>query len=144
MLSNDVTSFDGRHYRLVDAPCRPAPVQQPRPPITIGAHGPRMLAIAARYADRWNSHGSVQEISERNRLLDEACDAIGRERRSVIRSFYGWASLLPHDPWDSVDAFQDMVGRYREVGIDEFIVDAPRPEQFVTMERIASEVFADE
>ena len=101
-----------------------------------------MLAIAARFADRWNSHGSVEEIGERNRILDEACDAIGRDPQTIARSLYGWASLMPHDPRDSVDAFQDMVGRYRAVGIEEFIVDAPRPEQFGTMERIASEVLA--
>jgi alkanesulfonate monooxygenase SsuD/methylene tetrahydromethanopterin reductase-like flavin-dependent oxidoreductase (luciferase family) len=144
MLTHDLTTFDGRHYRLKEAPCRPAPLQRPRPPLTLGAHAPRMLGIAARFADRWNSHGSVEEIGERNRILDDACDAHGRDRRAVIRSLYGWASLMPHDPWDSPDAFQDMVGRYREVGIEEFIVDAPRPEQFATMERIASEVMSRE
>jgi len=58
----------------------------------------------------------------------------------VWRSFYGWASLMPADPWGSVDAFQDMVGRYREVGVNEFIIDQPRPEQLPVLERIATEV----
>src|SRR5215218_8785056 len=38
LLRNDVTSFDGAHYRLRDAPFRPAPVQRPRPPLTLAAH----------------------------------------------------------------------------------------------------------
>jgi F420-dependent oxidoreductase-like protein len=140
MLTNDTTSFDGRHYRLDGAPCRPAPVQQPRPPLTIGAHGTRMLGIAARYADRWNSHGTVDEIRQRNAILDDHCARIGRNPRDVIRSLYGWASLMAHDPWGSVEAFHDMVGRYKDAGVHEFLVDAPRQEQFGTMERIAAEV----
>jgi hypothetical protein len=99
-----------------------------------------MLGIAARFADRWNSHGSVEEMRSRNAILDERCAAIARDPAAIIRSLYGWASLLPHDPWDSEDAFRDLVGRYVEVGIGEFIIDAPRPEQFATMERIAADV----
>lgn len=30
----------------------PLPVQQPRPPLTIAAHGPKMLRIVADPADR--------------------------------------------------------------------------------------------
>jgi len=33
-----------------------------------------------------------------------------------------------------------MVGQYRAVGIDEFIVDAPEPDRFDIVERVASEV----
>ena len=140
MLRQDVTSYEGRFYRLAEAPCRPRPVQTPCPPLTIGAHGARMLGIAARYADRWNSHGTVDEMRTRNRILDERCAAIGRDPRRIVRSLYGWASLMPHDPWDSPDAFREIVGRYREAGVNEFIIDAPKSEQFGTMEHIAADV----
>ena len=33
-----------------------------------------------------------------------------------------------------------MVGRYREVGVDEFIFDQPRAEQFPVLEQVATEV----
>ena len=79
LLTQDVTSWEGRYYQVHEAPFRPAPLQRPRPPITLGAHGPRMLRIAARYADRWNSYGTSEEIRERNDRLDEACAAIGRD-----------------------------------------------------------------
>ena len=143
LLRHDTSSFAGRYYRLTDAPFRPRPIQQPRPPLTIGAHGPRMLGIAARFADRWNSHGSVEEMRRRNAILDERCTAIDRDPRSILRSLYGWASLMPHDPWDSPEAFRDVVGQYSEAGVNEFIVDAPRPEQFGTMERIAAEALPE-
>jgi hypothetical protein len=99
-----------------------------------------MLRIVAEYADRWNSHGSVEELGRRNRILDEHCAAIGRDPRAIVRSLYGWASLMPADPWSSVDAFQEVVGRYREAGIHDFIIDAPGEAQFGVLERVATEV----
>lgn len=146
MLRQQTTSFAGTYYTLTDALCHPPPIQQPRPPITLGAHGPRMLRIAARHADRWNSYGSVDEIRERNVRLDEACAAIGRPPEEIIRSFFGMAprltmgGRLPTDPWASPDAFGEAVERYRAVGINEFLVDGPEPHQLDVMERIASDV----
>jgi hypothetical protein len=103
-----------------------------------------MLGICARYADSWNSFGSVEEIRERNAILDEACAAIGRDPGEVRRSFYGWASNMTEqglpDPWESVGAFEDVVGRYREAGIDEFLFDQPRPDQRDVLERVAADV----
>jgi alkanesulfonate monooxygenase SsuD/methylene tetrahydromethanopterin reductase-like flavin-dependent oxidoreductase (luciferase family) len=140
LLRQDVTTFAGEHYQLKEAPFRPSPVQKPRPPLTLGAHRSKMLRIAAEYADRWNSHGTVDELGERNKILDEHCAAIGRDPKSIIRSLYGWSSLMPADPWESVDAFQEVVGQYRGAGINEFIIDAPGPGQFPMLERIAQTV----
>ena len=51
LLRQEVTDYQGRYYRCVGAETIPQPIPQPRPPITVAAHGPRMLRIAARYAD---------------------------------------------------------------------------------------------
>lgn len=138
MLREEVVSFDGRFYTLTHAPARPLPVQRPRPPLTLGAHGRSMLRIVAEYADRWNSHGSPDAIRERNAILDEHCMAIGRDPASVTRSLYVWSALMPADPWSSLSAFDAMVGTYVDAGIREFIVDAPSPEQFSVLEQVAS------
>ncbi|MEA2582101.1 MAG: hypothetical protein QOF33_186 [Thermomicrobiales bacterium] len=139
LMRQDVTSYQGQYYQLDEAPFRPGPIQKPRPPLTLGAHGPKMLRIVAEYADRWNSHGSVGEIAQRNAILDEHCSAIGRDPQAIIRSLYGWSTLLPADPWQSVDAFDEVVGRYREVGINEFIIDAPGDDQLDVLERVAAD-----
>jgi alkanesulfonate monooxygenase SsuD/methylene tetrahydromethanopterin reductase-like flavin-dependent oxidoreductase (luciferase family) len=139
LLRQETLTFEGEHYQLRDAAIRPGSIQQPRPPLTLGAHGPKMLRIVARYADAWNSFGTVDEMRARNEILDEACIEIGRDPDEIVRSLYGWAALMPSDPWASVDAFCDMVGRYREVGVNEFIIDQPRPEQVDVLERIAGE-----
>ena len=144
LLRGDALTYAGKHYRLEGARLRPRPLQTPRPPLTLGAHRPRMLAICARYADRWNSFGTVEEIAERNRLLDEACVRIGRDPNEIVRSFYGWASNMAAqglpDAWSSADAFAQVVGVYSEAGVNEFIFDQPRPSQFSVAEKIVSEV----
>jgi hypothetical protein len=79
-----------------------------------------MLRICAEFADRWNSFGTVAEMRERNQILDAHCAARGRDPRTITRSFYGWASKMAEqglpDPWASVGAFEDVIGRYAEVG----------------------------
>ena len=140
LLTQEVTTWEGTHYAVRDAPFRPEPVQRPRPPLTLGAHGPRMLRFAACYADRWNSYGTASEIRERNDRLDDACAAIGRDPRAIIRSLYGWTIPMGVDPWSSPDAFADVAGRYREAGMSEFLMEAPHEEQFPVMERIAQDI----
>jgi alkanesulfonate monooxygenase SsuD/methylene tetrahydromethanopterin reductase-like flavin-dependent oxidoreductase (luciferase family) len=44
-------TFAGRFYTVTNLEAFPKPVQQPHPPILVGARGRRMLAIAAREAD---------------------------------------------------------------------------------------------
>ena len=140
LLRGDRTTYEGRHYQLRDAHFAPGPVQRPRPPLTLGAHGPRMLGIVARYADAWNSFGTTEQIRSRNAVLDEACAEIGRDPGEIVRSLYYWVARADGDPWSSTDAFQDVVGRYREAGIDEFILDHPRDDQLAVLERVATEV----
>ena len=142
LLRGETVSYRGRHYRLDEARLRPRPVQSPRPPLTLGAHRPRMLGICARYADRWNSTGTVEQMAERNRLLDEACRRIGRDPAGIVRSVLAGITNLDSqglpDAWSSVEAFTEVVGRYAESGVSELIFEPPRPEQYATAERIMS------
>ena len=140
LMRQERVDFDGRWYQAKGAVSQPRPVQQPRPPFTLGAHGPRMLAIAARHADRWNSHGTVEDLRERGQRLDEACAAIGRDPASITRSLYGWTLAMGADPWSSPEAFAEIVGRYREAGISEFLMEAPHEHQFAVTERIAADL----
>jgi len=140
LLRQDVTSYDGRYYQLKDAPFRPGPVQKPRPPLTLGAHGPRMLRIVAKHADRWNSYASADEIKSRNEAIDRNCAEIGRDPAGIIRSLYGWPKIIGADPWESPAKFRDVVARYHAAGISEFIFEPPVAGQWETMDRICADV----
>jgi alkanesulfonate monooxygenase SsuD/methylene tetrahydromethanopterin reductase-like flavin-dependent oxidoreductase (luciferase family) len=138
LFTRDLTTYEGTYYQVREAPFRPAPLQQPRMPFTLGAHGPRMMRIVARYADRWNSTGTIPEMVERNRYLDEACAEIGRDPSEILRSHLYVPAILPDErPWDSPEALHDFMGRLWEVGIGEAILQPPAGIAPAQVERIA-------
>jgi alkanesulfonate monooxygenase SsuD/methylene tetrahydromethanopterin reductase-like flavin-dependent oxidoreductase (luciferase family) len=73
-------TFEGDHYRLVDAPALPKPAQVPGPPIIVGGRGPkRTPELAARYADEFNMpFKSVGETAEAYERVIEASERTGR------------------------------------------------------------------
>ena len=115
LMSQERTTFHGRHYRLEDARLQPRPLQQPRIPILIAAHRPRMLRIAARYADQWDTFAAIPgtategvgaDLASRIARLDEACREIGRDPAEIRRS-----------TWATADALRS-VGAERVVAVD--------------------------
>jgi F420-dependent oxidoreductase-like protein len=74
-------SFEGKHYRIVDSPALPKPVQSPRPPIIIGGRGKRRTpALAARFADEFNSpFAALPEAAELFDRVRAASAEAGRE-----------------------------------------------------------------
>jgi probable F420-dependent oxidoreductase len=51
LLAGETVTHKGEHYQLDRASTGVETVQRPRPPLAIGAGGPRMLRLAAREAD---------------------------------------------------------------------------------------------
>ena len=78
-------SYDGEHYRVVDSPALPKPVQAGGVPIIIGGGGPkRTPALAARYAAEYNTpFVSVERFVEQKARVAAACEAIGRDPASL-------------------------------------------------------------
>lgn len=74
-------SFSGKHYRLVELDAQPKPVQRPHPRLIIGgAAQPRGAALAARFADEYNTaNATVAEVADRKARIDAACERAGRE-----------------------------------------------------------------
>lgn len=144
LTRQETSSFQGRYYRLHDAPNLPGPVQRPRMPIIVGAHGPRVIRLAAKHADIWNSRGTVEEMQERIAILDEACHAIGRDPGEIVRSVCYFPSRSPEAKvWSSPGAFLAWVEQYRAIGITDFIFDEPFPEDREMATRIATEVLPE-
>jgi F420-dependent oxidoreductase-like protein len=74
-------SFKGEHYEIDDLDARPKPLQRPRPPIIVGGRGGRRsLALAAQWADEYNTFSaSVDEIRERRDAFAVAWQQAGRD-----------------------------------------------------------------
>jgi F420-dependent oxidoreductase-like protein len=139
VMREDTSSFVGEYYQLKNAQSRPRGVQTPRPPLVMGAFGPRMLKIVAKYADTWNAFGTPQEMRERNQMLDDYCHEIGRDPETLDRSIYYWVPKTDADPWVSKQAFHDVLNPYIEAGVNQFILDQPRDEQLDMLEWVAAE-----
>jgi alkanesulfonate monooxygenase SsuD/methylene tetrahydromethanopterin reductase-like flavin-dependent oxidoreductase (luciferase family) len=105
LLTRDDVTFRGRYCTLENATYRPRPVQQPRPPIWVGAGGTRTIEIAAHRADVWHSFGSVAELKRKAVLLDEKASRVGRDPSTILRS----TNLSLSQPWDELRHTTDQL-----------------------------------
>jgi alkanesulfonate monooxygenase SsuD/methylene tetrahydromethanopterin reductase-like flavin-dependent oxidoreductase (luciferase family) len=55
LLRTGHVTFTGKYYSVEDCELTPRGPRSDGPPLLIGAAGPRMLRLAARYADIWNA-----------------------------------------------------------------------------------------
>jgi F420-dependent oxidoreductase-like protein len=130
LLTVDGATFEGRHYRLDRATYRPRPVQQPHPPIWVGAGGERLgIPIAARHADVWHSFGSVETLRRKSAILEQHAERAGRDPASIVRA----TDLSLSEPWDEVRERIESLGR---AGLSYLVVSWPsegrgRLEEFV-------------
>jgi alkanesulfonate monooxygenase SsuD/methylene tetrahydromethanopterin reductase-like flavin-dependent oxidoreductase (luciferase family) len=122
LWTEDVVSFEGRHYHLTGAIANPKPVQQPHPPIWIGGRGERKtLRLVARHADLWNvSAGDPTEDIRLSGVLDGHCAEIGRDPAEVRRTVQLYYS-------GDVDAFLAAADPYLCAGFSEIIVSLAGP-----------------
>jgi F420-dependent oxidoreductase-like protein len=83
LLDGERVTHEGRFYTFHDALCEPRPVQA-RLPILIGGSGPqKTLRTTARYADAWNTSGTIDEVRSNLATLDQRCEEVGRDRSTI-------------------------------------------------------------
>lgn len=119
LLHEEVFSFSGDWYTLTDAVCWPKSIQQPHPPICIGASGEkRMLRSVARFADHWNlAGGSPEDFARKKAVLAGHCADIGRDPAEITTSIH-----LFVDDNNPIEALADQAAAYSEAGADLGIV----------------------
>lgn len=72
-------------------------------PLLIGGEGERVtLRLVAEHADAWNGFGPVEKFAQKNRVLDEWCERVGREPSTIERSV---TLREPHADLQRVDDF---------------------------------------
>ena len=129
MLAEDRFTFEGRYYRVEDAPNEPPPVQRPRPRVWVGGKGgPRLMRIIAEAADGWNTvwRWTPKAYAERVEELERACERVSRDPATVARSL-GLYTVVGADDNELRDRWRQITERApidtAGIALDDFATD---------------------
>ena len=116
LLRTGHVDFEGKYYQARGCELRPRGPRPDGPPILIGAKGPRMLRLAATYADLWNAEGPMRRPEEIIPLRisgDAACAEVGRDPSTLGRS----ASVVVNLPVAQGQSGQRSSARGKKLGL---------------------------
>jgi alkanesulfonate monooxygenase SsuD/methylene tetrahydromethanopterin reductase-like flavin-dependent oxidoreductase (luciferase family) len=153
LLRQDRTTWQGRYYEAVDARMLPGCLQRPRLPFVVAAGGGRTMQVAARFGQGWatigvEADGGTQSwwdgLRDQVRRLEKALAAAGRAPDDIDRYLSvdsGGYAL------ESVDRFEDVVGRAHELGFTDVVTHWPRRDGIyagseAVLEKVASRLDA--
>jgi F420-dependent oxidoreductase-like protein len=155
LLHDEVTSFDGQYFQLVEARNEPRPVQA-KLPIWIGGAGEkRTLKMAARYADGWNvPFVTPEQFAHKCAVLDAHCADVGRDPREISRAInvglafteeslvHQFGNLAPAVRGGvlggSDDEMINRLGQYVEAGADQVNIALRAPFDLESLERFSA------
>jgi alkanesulfonate monooxygenase SsuD/methylene tetrahydromethanopterin reductase-like flavin-dependent oxidoreductase (luciferase family) len=151
LWSTSPATFHGQHYRIENAYCQPQ--NERKPAIMIGGKKPRMLRLIARQADWWNIDWSdIQECRELVQSMEEACAEVGRDPRTLRRTWFGWTVCAPTSAEAHATAHGNtgLIGTPSEVlaqieayialGIDYFMLASPKFPDTTTIKLLKRDV----
>lgn len=106
LLRGECVTFQGTYYQVEACELRPRGPRPGGPPIMIGAKGPRMMALAARYAEIWDADASPSasyptQLRPAVAAFDAACRDVGRDPASITRTTWFHVDMPGHsEPGD--------------------------------------------
>ena len=137
LFAEDYFDFTGNYYQLKRAPLSPKPKQHKLPLMIGGGGEKRTLRITAQYADEWNVWGDVDILTHKMAILDQHCEAVGRDPKEIERSAVALLFLSDDQKYlqrikdtdiamptiiGNVNEVTDTVGALKEIGVKELIV----------------------
>jgi alkanesulfonate monooxygenase SsuD/methylene tetrahydromethanopterin reductase-like flavin-dependent oxidoreductase (luciferase family) len=132
LLRDGRVDFEGTYYSARNCELVPRGPRPAGPPLMLAGARPRMLSLAARYADAWNTawHHVPASVVTRLESVRVACDAAGRDPSTLQISAsvaVGYAELGPL-PWTDfltggASELGDALHGYAELGVAEVIVE---------------------
>ncbi|MFF6987786.1 TIGR03560 family F420-dependent LLM class oxidoreductase [Streptomyces sp. NPDC010273] len=129
--------YEGKHYRLAETLCVPAPVSSPHPEIMIGGGGEKKtLRLVAQYADACNLVVSTpDELRHKLSVLRGHCDTLGRDydriRKTIVHT---GESVTTGD----LDAFLREIDGFTKFGVDTVILGPRTGEPAEWIERFVA------
>jgi F420-dependent oxidoreductase-like protein len=131
--------FHGSYYRIEDLDALPKPVQRPRPNLIIGGGaGPRSAALAARWADEYNSTmATLEQVRQRRQRVASAWDAAGRDPDTLRFSLMA-TCVVGRDREELRERLGRLLDRTGRGGTPEALLESA-PEQWIlgTVEQAA-------
>ncbi|WP_328675913.1 LLM class F420-dependent oxidoreductase [Streptomyces sp. NBC_01261] len=129
--------FEGKHYRLAETLCVPAPISSPHPEIMIGGGGEKKtLRLVAQYADACNLIvATPDELRHKLDVLRGHCDNLGRDydriRKTIVHT---GESVTTGD----LDAFLREIDGFTKLGVDTVILGPRTGEPVEWIERFVA------
>jgi F420-dependent oxidoreductase-like protein len=129
----DPFDFDGRYYRLERADAQPKPLQQPHPNLIVGGSaGPRGAALAARWADEYNTvYPTPEQARERRERIAAACARAGRDPLT-------FSAMVPLD--GSRDELVQRLRGLADAGVDRVMLQHLAHDDLEAVELVGREV----
>jgi luciferase-type oxidoreductase len=130
LLRGEQVTVAGRYHTTREA--RLLPPARRKIPILVAGEGPRMLRLAARHADAWNTawYGSPDDrLARQLAALTEAVESEDRDPGTIVKT----AGMVVRDPridapveetefTGSVEELAHTIDAYARLGIDHLIV----------------------
>ena len=155
LLRTDRIDFAGEYYRLAEAPG----LGRPDLPILVGGSAkPGTVGPAVRFADEYNTFfATADELRERKRTLDEACEragrdpatlryslmapcVVGQDERELQESARRVGARFGRDPQEVLERY----GARGPVGLVEHVVERLKEIEDVGYERVMLQHLAHE
>jgi F420-dependent oxidoreductase-like protein len=158
MWTEPRATFHGRYFHVEDAILEPKPVQKPHPAVMIAGGGEQLtLRAVARLGDLCNVGGEPDIVKHKFDVLRRYCDAAGRDFNTIEKT-HNNSWLLARDAAAVASKRErlsargplrgfvgtaseaiDLIGRYRDVGVD-LLINSDYRNDMETHELMASEV----
>lgn len=129
LLRQGKANYQGEFFQANDAINVPRGPRASGPPILVGSTGPRMLGLIAEYADAWNTvwHSDTVKVKELLQVVDAACEAIGRDPKTLVRTaggnmaLGGYLGSRPGAFAGDADAKAALLDEFQQLGFRHFV-----------------------
>lgn len=112
LWTKDEASFEGEHMSLEPSWAWPKPVQEPHPPVLMGAGaGPNTIEHMVEFCDGWIPLGTRHDIEGKVKEVRQAIAHAGRDPETFNITCFGGKA--------------DQVDTLREAGVDRVIFNLP-------------------
>lgn len=130
LWTEEEAHFEGVHYRLEGAVCRPKPLQQPHIPLWIAGGGEQLtLRVVARHAAYANFAGSPEKFAHKSEVLRGHCQDVGTDFEAITRTMNMSFVCAPTEA-EAMERLDEVAAR-----IEPLVDDRVRLERFLAQAR---------